>query len=277
MKRVLSLTFTWGILSFILVSCGPSKSDYYKLLNQKENLEKQNMQFSDSLKVMTEELNGYRYSPAKLCSNINILFKQDRLDALEDIAKKLEKYHPESSELKEVKSLCEKIITVRQQKKEEEKKRRMQAVNKLRKKLDDVSGITWYENPHFTHYNDINSTSIYIGKNENSVWLRLKMSYDGEDWIFFENAYLSYDGHTQEIYFDRYNNKKSDNSGGSVWEWIDVQVDTNLLTFLKSMVNGKSVKMRLSGKYTKTRNLSTNEIKAIKDVLLAYDVLTKGK
>ena len=97
MKRVLSLTFTWGILSFILVSCGPSKSDYYKLLNQKENLEKQNMQFSDSLKVMTEELNGYRYSPAKLCSNINILFKQDRLDALEDIAKKLEKYHPESS------------------------------------------------------------------------------------------------------------------------------------------------------------------------------------
>ena len=39
------------------------------------------------------------------------------------------------------------------------------------------------------------------------------------------------------------------------------------------MVNGKSVKMRLSGKYSKTRDLSVNEIKAIKDVLLAYDVL----
>ena len=39
------------------------------------------------------------------------------------------------------------------------------------------------------------------------------------------------------------------------------------------MVNGKSVKMRLSGKYTHTRNLTSTEIKAIKDVLLAYDVL----
>ena len=39
------------------------------------------------------------------------------------------------------------------------------------------------------------------------------------------------------------------------------------------MVNGKSVKMRLSGKYTKTRNLSSSEIKGIKDVILAYDVL----
>ena len=39
------------------------------------------------------------------------------------------------------------------------------------------------------------------------------------------------------------------------------------------MVNGKSVKMRLSGKYTNTRKLTNTEIKAIKDVLLAYDVL----
>ena len=31
--------------------------------------------------------------------------------------------------------------------------------------------------------------------------------------------------------------------------------------------------MRLSGKYTNTRKLTNTEIKAIKDVLLAYDVL----
>lgn len=258
-------------------SCGPSQSDYNKLLGQKKELEKQNILLSDSLKGMTEALNGYRYSPAKLCSNINTLFKQDKLEVLEDIAKKLEKYHPESSELKEVKSLCQKITVARQKKEEEEQKRRMQAVNKLRKKNDDVLGITWYENPYFTHYNDINSTSIYIGKNNTFVMLRIKMSYCGYNWIFFEEAYLSYDGHTQEIGFNKYDNKKTDNSGESVWEWIDVRVDDTLLAYLKEMVNDKSVKMRLSGKYTRTKTLSPNEIKAIKDVLLAYDVLTKGE
>lgn len=277
MKRVLLLIFTVAILSLILVSCGPTKSDYNKLLNEKESLVKQNGLLTDSLKMVNEELNGYRYSPSKLCFNIKTLFKEDNLKALEEIAKKLEKYHPESTELKEVKSLCQKIISNRQRKEEEEKKKRMQAVNKLKKTFDDVSSITWYKNPYYIHYNDINSISIYIGKDESSVWLRLKMSYEGEDWIFFENAYLSYDGNTKEIYFNRYDNKKSDNSGGSVWEWIDVPVDNDLLTYLKAMVNGKSVKMRLSGKYTKTKNLSATEINGIKDVLLAYDVLTKGK
>ena len=43
------------------------------------------------------------------------------------------------------------------------------------------------------------------------------------------------------------------------------------------MVKGKTIKMRLSGKYTKTRNLSPAEVNGIKDILLAYDVLIKGE
>ena len=110
-----------------------------------------------------------------------------------------------------------------------------------------------------------------------SPWLRLVMSYTGDNWIFFKNAYLSYDEKTKSIAFDEYRDKKSDNSGGAVWEWIDVGVDDALLAYLKNMVNGKSVKMRLSGKYTKTKDLTTTEINAIKDVLLAYDVLENGE
>ena len=102
------------------------------------------------------------------------------------------------------------------------------------------------------------------------------MSYTGENWIFFENAYLSYDGNTKQIYFNKYDDKETDHDS-RVWEWIDVYVDSDLLSFLKEMVNGKSIKMRLSGKYTETRNLSTAEIKGIKDVLLGYDVLVKGQ
>ena len=154
----------------------------------------------------------------------------------------------------------------------------MKAVSKLKKEYDDVSGITWYYNPYFTHYNNENRTSLYIGKNEEKIWLRLKMSYEGDNWIFFENAFLSYDGVTKQILFHKYYDKKSDNGyGGRVWEWIDVSVDDDLLAYLKDMVKGKALKMRLSGKYTHTHNITGNEKKALEDILLAYDVLINEK
>lgn len=149
----------------------------------------------------------------------------------------------------------------------------MKAVNRLKKERDDVQGIIWYYNPYFTHYNNRNLVSLYMGKRSNSVWLRLKMSYTGDDWIFFDNAYLSYDGITREFPFNKYNDKESDHSGGDVWEWIDLHVSNDDLAFLKDMVNGKSVKMQLRGKYTKTRTVSANEIKAIREMIMAYEVL----
>ena len=85
-------------------------------------------------------------------------------------------------------------------------------------------------------------------------------------------AYLSYDGNTFEILFNEYNDKKTEIGSGRVWEWIDVSVTNETLAFLKEMVKGKTLKMRLSGKYTETRTLSYSEIEGLKDVLLAYDV-----
>lgn len=229
-------------------------------------------QLRDSLNKVMPELEGYRNSPEKLCSNIDELYKTGDIYELKSIKDKLEKYHPESKEYTIVKDLVSKYETEQQEKAEAEKKERLQAVRKLRKKYDDINHITWYENPYFRHYTNTNYTSIYIGKDESSIWLRLMMSYEGEDWIFFESAYLSYDGNTFNIPFDKYRDKKTENDT-RVWEWIDVRVSDDLLAFLRKMVNGKSVKMRLSGKYTNTRKLTNTEIKAIKDVLLAYDVL----
>lgn len=229
-------------------------------------------QLRDSLNKVMPELEGYRNSPEKLCSNIDELYKAGDIYELKSIKDKLEKYHPESKEYTIVKDLVSKYETEQQEKAEAEKKERLQAVSKLRKKYDDINHITWYENPYFRHYTNTNYTSIYIGQDESSIWLRLMMSYEGEDWIFFESAYLSYDGNTFNIPFDKYRDKKTENDT-RVWEWIDVRVSDDLLAFLRKMVNGKSVKMRLSGKYTNTRKLTNTEIKAIKDVLLAYDVL----
>lgn len=280
MKNILLIV---GITS--LMSCSNHSNGEFSALNKKtDSLELDNKRLKEELLKLQEEIIMYKTSPDKLLAEAKANYCSEKLSELLKNQEQLVKYHPESKAAQEVANMYAKAIAAYNKKladkertereaKEAAERKRMQAVTKLKKKYDDVSHITWYENPYFTHYNNINSTSLYIGKEDTSVWLRLKMSYNGDDWIFFETAYLSYDGNTKQIYFNKYDDKKSDNSGGGVWEWIDISVDSSLLAFLREMVNGKSLKMRLSGKYTKTRSLSSNEIRALKDVLLAYDVL----
>lgn len=265
-------------MSLVLASCGgPTKQEYDTLVHKYDSIAVRCISLSDSVRIMKTELEGYRNAPEKLCANLNELYKNEDLDALQLISIQLRKYHPESQEFKTVLSMCEKIEDNRQKKLEKEKQLRMKAVNKLKMKYDDVSGTTWYHNPYFTHYVSDNRTSLYIGKNGQSLWLRLKMSYGGSDWIFFDRAFLSYDGNTKEIVFDKYKEQNSDNDGGDVWEWIDVAVDESTLVFLRNLANSKTAKMRLTGKYSETRTLSSSEMNGIRDILLAYDVLMNGE
>ena len=227
----------------------------------------------DSLEQVMPELEGYRYSPTKLLAEAQEAYRNRAVDLIEQFATQIKQYHPQANELQQIESLYTRLVNEINAEKAAEESRRMGAVKKLKKRYDDVSGITWYDNPYFTHYDNTNLASLYIGEN-GYPWLRLRMSYTGSDWIFFENAYISYSENTYEIEFDKYRDKKTENSGGYVWEWIDVSVSDGLLSFLRRAVNdGGPIKMRLSGKYTKTRVLSTKEVKALKDVLLAYDVL----
>ena len=235
----------------------------------------------DSLQSVVEqlqtELEGYMFSPEKLCADAEQLFKDTNESKLKEILEKLRKYHPEANEVKIIEGYLKTIADNRAKEQERIRAERMKAVDVLRKEYDDVNGITWYYSKTTTHRVWSNMSSLYIGKNSSKVWLRLKMSYYGDDWIFFDSAYLSYEGNTHTITFDEYREKETENSGGMVWEWLDVSVDANLLSYLRDFVNGKNPKMRLSGKYSETRNLSAKEIKSMQEILLAYDVLINGE
>jgi len=267
------------ILLFVLVSC-VSKQRETELLDRIVNLETQ----------LDECQNGAE----KIHSKMKLSFEKKDFQTCKNLYSEMEKKHPDSKLFPEVKEIYNKIIKtekkqavkerllkekrIREAKRKADKERQVKlaALKKLKKQFDDVSGITWYYNPYFTHYNNKNLTSLYIGNEGNSTWLRLKMSYQGDDWIFFENAYLSYNGNTKQISFDEYNDKKTDNSGGGVWEWIDVNVPTDVESFLRKFANSSNAKMRLSGKYTRTRNLTWRERQGIIDVLNGYDVLKQG-
>ena len=257
----------------LCVACGPSNAEF-------ENLKNENAVLQARVDSLNQELNAFKYSPEKLLAEAQFAAKSENKDKLLQILAQMAQYHPQAAEGAKIQKLLDEVIAKEQArvqaehlKAEKEKQERLKAVNRLKKNHDDVQGITWYYNPYYTHYNNRNLVSLYMGQTSSNVWLRLKMSYTGDDWIFFEHAYLSYDGRTREFPFNKYKDKESDNSGGDVWEWIDLSVSDGDLAFLKNMVDGKSVKMQLTGKYNKTRTVSTNEIKAIREMILAYEVL----
>ena len=254
-----------AVLLVIGLFSGPSQADYDAVVAENEQLK--------------AELLKYETTPDRLYKNVPMWVAEKNIDSLTVVCEDLNKYHPSSEECAKAQTALNKLIAEKEALAMAEKEKRMKAVNKLTSKYDDVSGTRWYYNPYFTHYNNTNCISLYIGKKEGgNPWMRLKMSYEGDNWIFFENAYISYDGQTFSVSFNEFTEKESDNGyGGRVWEWIDVFVTSEIHEFLKQMVEGKTLKMRLSGKYTKTRILTNAEVNGLKDVLLAYDVLMNGE
>ena len=263
-------------LYFTLTACNSNK----QVRCDCEQLKKE----IDSLRL---EVERYKIDPNKLLAQAEAFYKQQDVFGLGQIHMLAQQHHPEAKATHSIKALVEQLRKFKEAEIERLHKlkqdsiakaeaARLAVVKRLKKNYDDVSGTIWYEQPYFVHYNSQNLASLYIGENDKSVWLRLKMTYAGADWIFFKNAYLSYDGKTLEVVFNEYKDKETQVSSG-VQEWIDVSVDNSMFTYLKEFVQAKEPKMRLSGKYTRTRTLSTNEIKGMRDVLLAYEVLKEEK
>lgn len=277
MKNLLFVVI--AVLIAIMYSCCDNKTaDAVNGNDENRTLHSKIDSLQNIVTQLQKELEEYKYAPEKLCADAEQLFNSNNEEKLKEILGKLRQYHPEASEIKTIEGYLNTIADNKEKEQERVKAERMKAVDVLSKKYDDVNGIMWFSSKQTNHKVWSNMASLYIGKDNSQVWLRLKMSYYGDDWIFFENAYLSYEGNTYAIQFDKYHDKKTENSGGMVWEWIDVNVDSQLLTYLKDFVRGEAPKMRLSGKYTHTRNLSTKEIKSMQEILLAYDVLkSEGK
>jgi outer membrane murein-binding lipoprotein Lpp len=267
MKKIIFL-----ILISVIYGCS-NPNEIKELQSQIETLTAANAKLSEDL---NECLNG----PEKQVARIKLAINDEKYGLAIAIYENLKKTHPDASAADEVIALYNEALSLQQKKQAEdvriaelEKSEKLKALNKLKKKVDDISGITWYQQSNFTHYNNSNLTSIYLGENGNNRWLRIKMSYKGDDWIFFDKAFLSYEGNTIEVLFDDYEDKESDNAGGYVWEWIDLNLTSDVEAFLRKFANSTDAKMRLSGKYTKTRTLSKNERQGILDVLNGYDAL----
>ena len=109
---------------------------------------------------------------------------------------------------------------------------------------------------------------FYIGINRTNVWLRMKIKYYGDDWLFVDSYKIAADSlrwQSPKLNFQR------DHSGGNVWEWIDTAPTEEDIRNMEALSTAANPIIRFQGKqYYSDFKLSTKQQKDIRAVLALF-------
>lgn len=150
------------------------------------------------------------------------------------------------------------------------------ALSKLKSKYDKVDGITWYKPTTYPQYIDTRSYVLpYIGIRDSGYsWLRLKMNYTGDSWIFWTDATFVIDGERYYRTFSYYDITRDNDS--DVWEYADFTASDSDIDLLTKIANSKETIVRFEGDNKhKDITISAADKTAIKQVLDAYAILSE--
>ena len=137
----------------------------------------------------------------------------------------------------------------------------------------DKNNLVWYEPKTSPTYRNANGFYCYFGtKNGIPTSMRIVHQYYSDDWLFIGGYKFSID---DKAYSYIPSNMKTDNGdGGMIWEWSDEEVDTGIKEIITALINSKSAKIRLEGKqYYDTKNISSSQIKSIKETVTLYKLM----
>jgi hypothetical protein len=145
----------------------------------------------------------------------------------------------------------------------------------MRKSVDDMKNQTWYYAPTTTKFIDRNSFHLYMGEKEGQVWLRFRIQYAADDWLFIKRYIVKVDSSIYNVI--PASAVETDNGAGLIWETFDEGVTPEYMEMLREIVSAKTVKLRCEGsQYYRDRVLSASEKKAIGQVLDLYNTILGG-
>lgn len=112
---------------------------------------------------------------------------------------------------------------------------------------------------------------LYIGFNEKKQWLRYKVEYYDDDWLFVSSYKVAADDYRwQSPKMDF----KRDHSSGSVWEWIDVSANKQEIAVAKALANAQKATIRFQGKqYYSDKHLQDDQKDAIRKILKLFSLM----
>lgn len=285
MKRLYWVTFL--VIILILSGCSSSSinEEFEKLKTENERLKTENEKLKTEIVANNIEIEDMKFGAEKLYSEAENFFNEGNLYKSKSTLNLLFDKHPTSKQTEQGKVLLSQIEDIlkkeqeakelaEKQKAEEEEQRIANALKNMRKKYDEVTEITWFYDKTSPQYTNRNSFFLYIGQDsKNNRWLRLRIQYTGDDWVFIEKYIIKCDDSSYTIDTE-YQEVKRDNSGGAVWEWLDKSPSQSELDMINSIIKSKKTILRCKGdQYHYDREISQNEKQALQSILDAYAAL----
>lgn len=142
----------------------------------------------------------------------------------------------------------------------------------LVKSVDDVEGITWLRDKATPKTPIRTIAFLYMGTKPGAApWLRFKVQYWGESWLFVEKAIIVIDGVRQPEIQGKWDR---DHSAGSVWEYRDLGVSAASAPVLKAMAAAARVVIRFEGRRSYSDyKVPAGELQAIGRMIAAFEEL----
>lgn len=132
---------------------------------------------------------------------------------------------------------------------------------------DKLENVTWYRDKTSPAFNNRNAFHLYFGEQGSRVWLRWRVQYYDDDWLFIRSFTVYVDGVPHEFSgsFER------DHGSGNIWEWYDTSPGGRELSMIRSVISSKETVVRFHGqKYRADRKVTAAQKKALQRVLDAY-------
>lgn len=148
------------------------------------------------------------------------------------------------------------------------------ALKGLSKECDKMQDICWYRAVSSPKFVNANAFYLYFGRTSSGDFtdLMLKVQYFADNWLFIQYAWAKADG---ERVFVPSAMWKRDNDN-NIWEWTSVNINNpSYASAITKIANAKNVVVRFEGtQYQKDITLSAAQLKAMRDVIAAYEKAT---
>lgn len=153
---------------------------------------------------------------------------------------------------------------------EKKKAAAQEKLSTLKKNCDEFKAACFYQDRRSPSSIGYNGFFLYLVEQGDSYFLRLKMQYVAEDWLFVDNVKLNIDGDIVDFYsgdFERDNNQR-------IYEYKDIRVSAGDISTLRKVANSKSTVARYEGRqFYKDKTVTMKQKSALKKMLDVYESL----
>lgn len=116
---------------------------------------------------------------------------------------------------------------------------------------------------------------IYVGLKNKKAWLRMRMYYGADDWLFVNSVLIKVDNFKQkysDLDFER------DNGSGEIWEWHDRPATKIEINLIQKIISSNEATVRFSGRqYYGDREINQTQKELLKSMLRVYEILNSNK